>query len=56
MRIAAARRAFDEGPWPRLAITERIALLRRFTDARCAPRGADRSGMGAECGPTAAFR
>ena len=24
----AARRAFDEGPWPRLAVTERAAILR----------------------------
>jgi acyl-CoA reductase-like NAD-dependent aldehyde dehydrogenase len=54
--IAAARRAFDEGPWPRLAITERIAVLRRFTDALL--RRAEQIGLawGAECGPTAAFR
>ena len=54
--LAAARLAFDEGQWPRLAITERIAVLRRFTDALL--RRAEQIGLawGAECGPTAAFR
>ena len=27
--VAAARRAYDEGPWPRLSATERAAALRR---------------------------
>jgi len=27
--IAAAGRALDEGPWPRLAIAERVTALRR---------------------------
>lgn len=31
--VAAARRAFDEGPWPQMDIGERIEILRRFTDA-----------------------
>lgn len=54
--VAAARLAFDDGPWPRLSIAERIVLLRRFTDALLAR--ADQIGLawGAECGPTAAFR
>ena len=26
--VAAARRAFDEGPWPRMSATERAAVLR----------------------------
>ncbi|MCK9878322.1 aldehyde dehydrogenase [Frankia sp. Ag45/Mut15] len=30
--VAAARDAFDTGPWPRLAPGERIALLRRFAE------------------------
>jgi len=30
--IAAARRAFDEGPWPRMTAEERRALLHRFAD------------------------
>ena len=28
--VAAARRAFDEGSWPRLAATERAGVLRRI--------------------------
>ena len=31
--IGAARRAFDEGPWPTLSRGERVAVLRRFSDA-----------------------
>ncbi|WP_236787768.1 aldehyde dehydrogenase family protein [Amycolatopsis sp. GM8] len=31
--VAAARRAFDEGDWPRLSLDERAAYLRRFVDA-----------------------
>ena len=30
--IAAARRAFDEGPWPRLGRHERAALIHRLAD------------------------
>ncbi|MED7953430.1 aldehyde dehydrogenase family protein [Streptomyces sp. BE303] len=30
--VAAARRAFDHGPWPRTAPEERAAVLRRFAD------------------------
>lgn len=30
--VAAARRAFDEGDWPRTAVAERSALLRRVAD------------------------
>jgi aminomuconate-semialdehyde/2-hydroxymuconate-6-semialdehyde dehydrogenase len=30
--VAAARRAFDEGPWPRMGYAERGALLHRFAD------------------------
>jgi 5-carboxymethyl-2-hydroxymuconic-semialdehyde dehydrogenase len=29
LAVAAARRAFDEGPWPRMPATERAAALRR---------------------------
>ena len=31
--VAAARRAFDEGPWPTMAPAERSAALHRFCDA-----------------------
>ncbi|MCX3285478.1 aldehyde dehydrogenase family protein [Streptomyces sp. NEAU-H22] len=32
LAIAAARRAFDEGPWPHTPVSERAALLRRVAD------------------------
>src|SRR4051794_15478915 len=31
--IAAARRAFDDGPWPHMTTDERADVLGRFTDA-----------------------
>jgi len=31
--VAAARRAFDDGPWPRLTPSERAVYLRRIADA-----------------------
>src|SRR5581483_4956790 len=31
--VHAAREAFDDGPWPRLSVGERLALLRPFVDA-----------------------
>ena len=30
--ISAARRAFDEGPWPRTPLAERVALIERIAD------------------------
>src|ERR1035437_6620515 len=30
--VTAARRAFDEGPWPRMGRTERSAILHRLGD------------------------
>jgi aldehyde dehydrogenase (NAD+) len=30
--VEAARRAFDEGPWPRLSAEERIAAVQRFSE------------------------
>src|SRR3954454_16663011 len=32
LAVAAARRAFDEGPWPRMGFAERGALLHRLAD------------------------
>ena len=29
--VAAARRAFDEGPWPRMGFAERGAIIHRFS-------------------------
>ncbi|MFI8975438.1 aldehyde dehydrogenase [Nocardia asteroides] len=31
--VAAARRAFDTGPWPRMSLDERIAVVHRLRDA-----------------------
>ena len=31
--VRAARRAFDEGPWPRMTASERAAVLRRIAEA-----------------------
>jgi acyl-CoA reductase-like NAD-dependent aldehyde dehydrogenase len=31
--VAAARRAFDEGPWPRMTLAERIEVVGRIKDA-----------------------
>ncbi|MFF6875638.1 aldehyde dehydrogenase family protein [Streptomyces sp. NPDC012474] len=42
LAIAAARRAFDEGPWPHTPATERAALLRRVADLLVR----DREGLG----------
>lgn len=36
--IGAARRAFDEGPWPRMTVDERCDALTRFADALDARR------------------
>jgi aldehyde dehydrogenase (NAD+) len=30
--VAAAREAFDRGPWPRMAVSERLEVLRRFAE------------------------
>jgi aldehyde dehydrogenase (NAD+) len=30
--VAAARRAFDDGPWPRMTVAERVAALKPFVD------------------------
>jgi acyl-CoA reductase-like NAD-dependent aldehyde dehydrogenase len=31
--VAAAREAFDEGPWPTMAVSERVAICQRFAAA-----------------------
>lgn len=36
LAVAAARRAFDAGPWPRMAPQERQAILRRFAELHAA--------------------
>ena len=36
--VAAARKAFDEGPWPRMSVAERVGVLRAFHDLYAAHR------------------
>ena len=53
--VAAARRAFDEGPWPTLSLRERTAAMLRFTEALEA-RAADLVGLNMlEVGSTRAW-
>ena len=33
LAVRAARRAFDEGPWPRTRVSERVRVLRRIADS-----------------------
>ena len=54
--VAAARAAFDDGPWPDLPVAERIARLRVFSDALLAGGAEIGLAWGAECGPTAPYR
>ena len=57
LAIAAARRAFDEGPWPHTPVTERAALLRRVADLlvrdreTARPAGGPRRGQDRRGGP-----
>ncbi len=37
--VAAARRAFDEGPWPRMSPAERIAVVEKFSGLYAARMG-----------------
>ena len=54
--VAAARKAFDEGPWPRMTMAERIANVRRFTDAIEARMDDLDVAWTTECGATVALR
>lgn len=53
--VAAARRAFDDGPWPRLTVDERTAALRRFTAALVSRTAVINRTWSAECGATAGW-
>jgi betaine-aldehyde dehydrogenase len=53
--VAAARRAFDEGPWPRMTVGERIAALRPFVDAYGARTSEIASLVTSEMGSPASF-
>src|SRR5690606_33579359 len=50
--IAAARKAFDEGPWPYMKPKERGAVLRRMAEALLARHDALREIIVAETGAT----
>lgn len=53
--IAAARRAFDEGPWPRMAPKERARILRQIGDNLQKRVGEIRTLLTAESGVTQAL-
>ncbi len=50
--VAAAREAFDKGPWPRMSTKERCAALARFRDALLASENDIRALIRAEVGAT----
>ena len=50
--IAAARDAFDNGPWPRMSMKERCAVMLRFRDALLRHEQAIRELLVAEVGST----
>lgn len=53
--VAAAREAFDHGPWPRLAPQDRIAAVRRFAEAYGARRADMAQVISAEIGAPISF-
>jgi aldehyde dehydrogenase (NAD+) len=50
--VDAARSAFDEGPWPRMATKERVALMEAFHDAVVERLGSIKEMVIAETGAT----
>lgn len=53
--VASARLAFDEGPWPRMTVAERIAVLRPFIDAYGGRAGEMSALVTSEMGSPATF-
>ena len=53
--VAAARRAFDHGPWPRMAPAERIAIVQRLSDLYAAKLGEMAELMTVEMGSPISF-
>ena len=53
--VDAARRAFDDGPWPRMSVPERIAALRTLVDAYGARTGELAALVTSEMGSPANF-
>ncbi len=54
--VAAARQAFEQGPWRSLSVAERTGHLRRFTEALLARRAAAGRAWSAEAGACAPYR
>ncbi|MFF1553015.1 aldehyde dehydrogenase [Rhodococcus erythropolis] len=48
--VSAARQAFDKGPWPRMAVEERVAILRGLSDALAAHQADAANLISAEMG------
>src|SRR6516164_8148525 len=53
--IAAARRAFDDGPWPRMSADERAIVMYRFSDALATRRDVLLETVIAEAGAARSF-
>jgi len=53
--IVAARRAFDEGPWPRMSVDERCAVMDRYAEALAAREETILATVVAEAGSTQLF-
>jgi aldehyde dehydrogenase (NAD+) len=50
--VEAARKAYDDGPWPRMTPDERVEAVRRFTEAMEARLPELDKAWTLECGPT----
>lgn len=55
LAVAAARRAFDDGPWPRMAPAERVAAVRRIAEGYAARRKEMANVITAEMGAPISF-
>jgi aldehyde dehydrogenase (NAD+) len=53
LAVRAARRAFDEGPWPRARANERVRVLRKIADLVRGHADELQSGIGREGGRAA---
>jgi betaine-aldehyde dehydrogenase len=55
LAVEAARRAFDDGPWPRMTVEQRMAALRPFVDAYATRTGELAALVTSEMGSPATF-
>ena len=53
--VAAARQAFDHGPWPRMTMAERAAVVARLAEIYAEPPGGDGRAHHAEMGSPISF-